>query len=291
MNFEIPLYYCSDICNFGDELSPYLINKITGQEVVPAKSGERLYAVGSILSYESVRAPCVVWGSGTLCHNDLSVVQTVRLFPLSRSVPTIMKRLVSAEGIKADVRAVRGPLTRKDFINGGGDCPEVYGDPAIVMPRFYQPVCETRYETGMILHHTQETEEVRELAQACGIHLISIKRSGSQQLEAFIDEICSCRKVFSTSLHGIILAQAYDVPVRWIQVKRRSIHRDAEHKFVDYFLGAGVPAQAPIEIELTKPKLKELTEVMPGTVHIADAVVDRLLGAFPFDKFPAKKLC
>ena len=30
----VKLFYCSGICNFGDELSPYIVEKITGRTAV-----------------------------------------------------------------------------------------------------------------------------------------------------------------------------------------------------------------------------------------------------------------
>ena len=280
----IPLHYCADIHNFGDELSPYIVNKITGQNVNLATSGKRLYAVGSLLTYEAMRSHCVVWGSGTLHHDDLN--RMVRLFPVSRSIPKMIKRLKENKKIVADVRAVRGPLTRKVIIKTGGMCPEVYGDPAIVMPRLYKPVVCKKYKAGLILHYTQNTTCVSGIAERCGIRLISINRVGSEQLESFIDEVCSCEKIFSTSLHGIIIAQAYGIPAQWVRLKWKAIHRDSKHKFFDYFLGATVPVQLPISIDLNSAGLSQLAGFSPDVVHIPDLTIDRLLDAFPFDVFP-----
>ena len=109
-----------------------------------------------------------------------------------------------------------------------------------------------------------------------------------EQLENFIDEVCSCQKIFSSSLHGIILAQAYGIPAQWIQITNTPIHRDANHKFADYFLGAGLPVQKPISIELTKESLSQLMQISPERVHISSDLIERLLEVFPFDIFPKK---
>lgn len=39
-NNSLHLYYCAGINNFGDELSPYLLRKITNRRIVPAGSDE-----------------------------------------------------------------------------------------------------------------------------------------------------------------------------------------------------------------------------------------------------------
>lgn len=50
-------------------------------------------------------------------------------------------------GRKPDIRAVRGPETRKLLINVGFDCPGIYGVPAVIMPLIYNPDVKknTRY--------------------------------------------------------------------------------------------------------------------------------------------------
>lgn len=136
----------------------------------------------------------------------------MRVFPLNRSIPKLIKRLISPETTKADIRAVRGPLTREAILKEGGKCPEIYGDPAIIMPRLYTPKIGAKHKAGLILHHTQEMPTTHVLAKTCGFHQISIDRVRDEQLENFIDEVCSCQKIFSSSLHGIILAQAYGIP-------------------------------------------------------------------------------
>ena len=147
-----------------------------------AKDGKvrHLYSIGSVLGLTCVDA--VVWGSGTLGSTALS------------------KRYIKSS--KLDIRAVRGPLTRDFLRSAGKKCPQVYGDPAILMPRIYMPAAtDKKYPCTLVLHHSHTPP-----ADTRGAHLLAIT---TEDYKHFIDEIVASQRVISSSLHGIILAESY----------------------------------------------------------------------------------
>ena len=101
-------------------------------------------------------------------------------------------------------------------------------------------------------------------------------------IEAFLDEMLSCEAIVSTSLHGLIIANAYGVPARLATFKDsdRQIHGDGM-KFEDYFLSIG-----RINVEAL-----DLNEIGHLQADIASACTDNpaygidldaLLAAAPF---------
>ena len=48
------------------------------------------------------------------------------------------------------VLAVRGPLSRNYLLENGVDCPDVYGDPALLFPKYYKPHIYKKYKLGII---------------------------------------------------------------------------------------------------------------------------------------------
>lgn len=106
-----------------------------------------------------------------------------------------------------DIRAVRGPLTRDIYLKLGHQCPEIYGDPGILMPLIYQPKSVEKKKEYMIIPQYVTETEVRKYFPDDMI--ISMN---TNDYKSVIDKIISCEKVYSSSLHGIILAEAYGVP-------------------------------------------------------------------------------
>ena len=131
---KIPLFYWSEIKfifrkneNYGDLLSKYLVEKISGRKVKwvnPRKlpwyrlKKRHYLAIGSILHHASKQS--IIWGSGIIDRKH--------------NVPN------------ADFRAVRGPQTRKYLKDLGITCPEVYGDPALLLPRYFKPEIKKKYK-------------------------------------------------------------------------------------------------------------------------------------------------
>ena len=175
--------------NVGDYLSTVIFEWMTKDIDLsrPIRKGLHLSTVGSLLGGRYYDA--TVWGSGIL---DLLAVRSINL----------KSRLV-----KYDVRAVRGPLTKEVLQNAGYDCTDIaLGDPAILMPLIYRsPQKEKVYDRCIINHYINSDKNYSFPDSVC----IS---AGTTDYRSFIDTIMASRMVISSSLHGVILAEAYGVP-------------------------------------------------------------------------------
>lgn len=214
---SVPLTYWVNTPNFGDLLSPYLVNKLTGLPVKLIETSKNDFwkffglrndefsylAIGSIISRANRNS--VVWGSGS--------------FGTEQS-----KHLNK----KATYLAVRGPLTRNLLRINGIDCPSIYGDPALLLPKVFNPSVEKKYKVGIILRWSEgswNSVPVREDIKK--IYL------GTESIEGTISDILQCEQILSSSLHGIILADAYGIPSAWLS---SGTPKGLEFKFYDYFI-------------------------------------------------------
>ena len=135
---------------------------------------------------------------------------------------------------EAAYAAVRGPLTRSRLLNVGVSCPRVYGDPALLAPLFYQPKVEKRFSVGLVIRWSEK--RWRDLAAAEDVCLIDL---GSADVEGTLRKILSCERIISSSLHGLILADAYNIPSAWLDADSQAGGTrpwGGEFKFYDYFL-------------------------------------------------------
>ncbi len=228
--YVIPLFYWSEIKfifklkeNYGDLLSKYLVEKISGKEVrwVHPKK-QRWYkwnktnyvTIGSVIHHASKDS--IVWGSGIIDKQQYIE--------------------------KADFRAVRGPQTRGFLRNLGYECPEVYGDPALLLPNYYHPVIEKKYKLGIIPHyHDYElvSGNYNNDPEILVIDLMTL------DVEGVTRQILRCEKTISSSLHGLIVSHAYEIPSVWVEFSDK-IFGDGI-KYIDYL--------ESIELSVYKPKL------------------------------------
>jgi hypothetical protein len=246
--------------NWGDIINPYVVEKLTGLPPRFTSEGPRLYAIGSVIGWADDEA--TVWGSG-------SPKKTVTLNP------------------KAKYLAVRGPLTRQLLLDAGIDCPEVYGDPALLLPRLYtpkpRPAGDGRPVLGLILHHNHD---VGSLEVGPGVKVIDIHRIGYDEIEAFIDEVAACDAVVSSSLHGLIVSHAYGIPTRWADVVGGGAVPGDGMKFVDYFQSVGIhDVTEPLVLapgsRVDLDDLLPLCTERPDPARIA-ALQDGLIASAPF---------
>lgn len=185
-------------------------------------------------------------------------------------------RMVDEPSKDAKFHAVRGPITRDRVLELGGQCDEVYGDPALLLPRFYLPSTNAKsYRVGIIPHYVDYDLVNAWFGNDPDIKVINLLNSN---IESVIDDITQCENVVSSSLHGIIAAQVYGVNAHWVKFSDK-LKGDGT-KFQDYF--ASVKIEMEQEVISTKPTHKELLE-KPYIGNI-DYNGDKLLEAFPYGR-------
>ena len=196
--------------NFGDKLTPYLIEKISGKKCVwsPPESDVLKYLVtGSILNWEIKNS--ISWGCGLASKDDRVGVTGVTM--------------------------VRGLISKYIAILGGFKNKITIGDPALLLPRFYTPPVTKKYQLGVFCHYIDTDVISYNLLSQFPDDVVLINPLGD--IEEVIDLVCSCHRVISNSLHGLIVADAYGIPSRWVKFSDRILGDGT--KYMDYYSSIG----------------------------------------------------
>ena len=205
--------------NIGDDINAVLLHYLSGKKILNYdeffhKPMVNLMGIGSILDWKSTN-DSIVWGSGIM---DCEVV-----------IPNQCKPM--------EVVAVRGVLTKLVLEKNGILCPDVFGDPALLLPNVYQPFVEKSEIIGIIPHYVDldDPNLHKLLKNNRNVELINIQHY--KNWKDVIDQICSCKYIVSSSLHGLILSDAYKVPNVWVKFSDKIVGND--FKYYDYFSAVG----------------------------------------------------
>jgi len=190
--------------NFGDILNGPLLNHygVKYKHTRDHKEGN-LFVIGSVARL--AKPGSIVAGSGA--------IRTTEVYNSS-----------------VDFRFVRGPRTRDMVLKGGGECPKIYGDPALLLSRFVPPQ-KKKYKVGVTVHYVHRRPHIIDELKKLGHHYIDIFNDDPL---AVAKEISSCEKMMSTSLHGIIAAHAYGIPAAHFHFGGKKLHGDGV-KFKDHY--------------------------------------------------------
>lgn len=212
----VKVYYWKSKPNFGDLLNPLLLKRFALLDTEWSEPQDaELVAVGSVLDRLPKGWAGTVAGAGKLHEN------------------TVLD-------LRGKVLAVRGPLTAKGLKN------VALGDPGLLADELVKRE-DKRYELGIVPHWTDATLEFNKLFLRYNPRII---RVGDDPLEV-IREIGRCKKIVSSSLHGIILADAFGIPRRIELAPRMLTHPHQEggiFKWKDYSASLNMP----LEIGVTK---------------------------------------
>jgi len=194
--------------NFGDVLTPHILEHfgIPFRRVGHAGAANAI-CIGSIARF--ARPGMHVYGSGFISEAD----------PVQR---------------RAVWHWVRGPYSRAKVIRAGGSCPEFYGDPAMLLPLIWGP-SEPVHDVGIVPHYVDYDDCKRRFP---GLPVIRLQTSDCREV---VRQITSCRRIISSSLHGIIAAHAYGIPAAWVPFSDRLVGDGI--KFRDHYASLGLEAK------------------------------------------------
>lgn len=252
----------SHTVNIGDTLSPIIVEwmlKKKGLSLDSSISGfKHLMAVGSVIGRG--RFDTVLWGTGILSDSVWHALKVQRLY-----------------GRKYDIRAVRGPRTAQALRKYGYDCPDVYGDPAVLMPLIYKgDKSELNSGKVCLIPHHKSIDSFRKLYA----EEYEIIDTNTSDYRAFVNNILGSSLVVSSSLHGIILAESYGVPAIFFEegeyIPRQRI------KFFDWYESTN-----RYDIPIAH-SVNEALSLIPPAIPDLTTIVDRLVSAFPYDLWMAK---
>lgn len=226
--------------NWGDDLNYYLMNRISNRPIVvyngfwlARKLKKKNYlCIGTLLDAVNYSNPqTVVWGSG--------VSGQERSF-----VPPL------------EICSVRGYKTLEFLSTHGIECPNSFGDPALLLPRYYSPFFQRKkYKLGIIPHVIDLDFDVINKIRETQTDILIIDLAHYEKWTDVIDQICSCEIIASSSLHGLIVSDAYNIPNCWITLSGKI--SGGLFKFYDYFSSVNRKDSEPIKIE----KISDLVQV------------------------------
>jgi pyruvyltransferase len=224
------LYYYNEINNFGDMLSKYLFEKISGEvPIYDDKFLNEYYVfIGSLLHSYYINENAIVCGAGFICQEDKLCKKPKEIF------------------------SVRGPLTHKKLLELGNDCSPLYGDPGIVISEYYKIKNNKKYDIGIIPHFVDYNNIIHKVKNQ-NIKIINVL---NDNIEEIINEINECGMILSSSLHGLITAHSYNIPALWIEFSNKVIGDG--FKFFDYFDSVNIKRYRINNIELCEKNIKNI---------------------------------
>lgn len=237
--------------NFGDYVSKVITYYMSEKVVQPVDKDykhKHYIVTGSILSW--VNFESIVWGAGSAWYGE--------------EYNKAMKYY-----------AVRGKLSQEKVWKLGQTC-EAYGDPILLLPLFIKPNKDRNKKLGIVPHVVDYTMVSELYKDDKNVIVISLY----DDYKNVISQITSCKKIISSSLHGLVVADAYGIPNRWVEFSDKVVGDG--FKFHDYFSGMNIPLYKPINIKEEKMEVDEICKRIVKYDIDFNKVSKRLFDCCPF---------
>jgi pyruvyltransferase len=256
-NNLLPCSFYSSTANVGDQLNLDILKHLSQKDPVEVKSPltPHIIAIGSIAHLAGRGSH--LWGCGIVSRHTLP----------------IWRRLS-----KSRVHALRGQYTLNEFRKRGIDINTIpLGDPAILSSLYFRTKSEkTKYRYGIIPHYRHYCMFQSSINLHTDLKILDVSKKPLQ----FIDDLLSCQYILSSSLHGLILADTFELPNKWIKINPELFGGD--FKFHDYYSTTDFPDEMPEPYDPTTPALK-FCSLMLGKYSVKRFVLSKqaLIESFP----------
>lgn len=224
----IKIWYYIGFPNFGDLLSVFLLNSYGKKKNLKfvhsgKKENAKVLGIGSILHSIPSRFSGHIWTTGGL------------------KSPMIYKHNPN----NTKVWGLRGKLTASIF---NIDCKTLGDAGLLVGPVFGNANIKKKYKIGLIPHYVDQ-EYVKSLPLVRNNRDIKIIDVTNNPLDV-IYQIQQCSVIFSSSLHGLIVADSFHIPNRQFICPTSIKIRGGMFKFHDYYSVFSI--STPKVIKLTR---------------------------------------
>lgn len=219
----IAISHRTDMKNIGDRSNPIAVQYATGRSTFWTSPATRpsLLGIGAILHWATAQSH--VWGTGM-------------------TVPDL-----GSGGLRAQhVWALRGKLTHAHLsrqLTGLRDMP--LGDPAYLVGRrvaALMPVRAPLHRLGIVPHFKdRDHPAIGHLRRQHGVVIVE----SHDPDPAFFAQMMECEAIASSSLHGLIFAEALGIPNTWMDFASEG--SASRFKYRDWFSLAQRPPQVPFQ--------------------------------------------
>jgi len=253
-------------------LNYFLIEKLGYRYFRASLENCKLAMIGSILDQYFIQdnilnnEPVHVWGSGFIKDLELNN---------SRKKEKFIRPVV--------IHALRGELSRErcEKILSTKLDNIVLGDPGLLAPLLIgKKNINKKYDVGIIPHYIDKNNE----------HLSNIKLKNhtstiidvTEDTIGVIKKIAECRAVVSSSLHGLIVADSFNIPNKWIEFSDKVYGNG--YKFRDYYSAFNLYNPKPINLRSETIKDEDVQRIIDNykiKKSQVDVISKKLINSFP----------
>lgn len=263
------------IPNMGDLLNELIIKDIFGYDIEQGNvMSTELTAIGSGLDmYRKKKSSSIsksIKNFACLFSNELNIWST-GFIEYNDSDIFVRKKI--------NVAATRGELTKKrleKICNKPLDIPT--GDGGLLASLLLKEKVDKKYEVGIIPHFKEQDQVVfhqlkDNYEKSCIINL-------REDPIKVIEDIASCEYILSSSLHGLIVADSFNIPNIRVIAKNKLLGDG--YKFDDYYSAFGINGESIDVLNSEIPTINEIIDKYKITEKSVNKKKEELIRVFPF---------